>query len=137
MEKRIIEKYVKDLDGMLKEIKRWEEEAPLWETVAENLMYESAVVFAFGRLFKFFNFSGIHFGLPMRLDATVEWKNEWKDVEFEVFSKDFIEHIKKGQVKPEDYKETIIICWEHNWRECPKEIDIIELRHFWQLAKSK
>jgi len=135
MENGIIEKYVKDLDDMLKDIKNWEEEAPLWETEAEEYMYENAVVFAFGRLYRFFNFTGIHFGVPTGLDAGVIWKDEHKDVEFEVFSKNFVEHIKKGQVKPADYKDTIIVCWEHNWQECPKEIDVIELKHFWRLAK--
>lgn len=53
MENRIIEKYVKDLDGMLKDIKSWEEEAPLWELEAEEYIYEGDVVFAFGRLYKF------------------------------------------------------------------------------------
>lgn len=98
---------MKDLECMLKDIRSWEEEAPLWETEAEEYMYEDAVIFAFGRLYKFFNFSGIHFGIRKGLDCGVIWKDEPKFIEFEVFSKGFVEHIKKGQVTPEDYKDTI------------------------------
>ena len=137
MEERIIEKYVQDLDGLLKEVRNWEQEAPLWESEAEEYMYENAVVFAFGGLYKFFNFTGIHFGQPTGLDCGVIWKEEHKDLEFEVVSKGFREHIKKGHVTPADYKDTIIVCWKHNWEGCPKDIDIIELRHFWELAKGK
>lgn len=137
MERGIIAKYVKDLDGLLKEIRIWEEEAPLWETEVEEYMYENAVVFAFGRLFKFFDFTGIHFGQPKGLDCGVIWKAEHKNLEFEVGSKSFKEHIKKGHVTPADYKDTIIVCWKHNWEDCPEDIDVIELKHFWKLAKGQ
>jgi len=69
MEQGTIRKYVRDLDGLLREVRKWEEEAPLWETEAEDYMYENAVVFAFGGLYKFFNFTGIHFGLRQGLDS--------------------------------------------------------------------
>jgi len=137
MEERIIKKYIQDLDGLLKEIRKWEDEAPLWETEAEEYMYENAVVFAFGGLYKFFNFTGIHFGQPTGLDCGVILKEEHKDLEFEVVSKGFREHIKKGHVTPADYKDTIIVCWKHNWEDCPRDIDVIELKHFWELAKVK
>jgi hypothetical protein len=52
MDEHIGRKYISDYNGLLKEIRNWEEEAPLWETEAEEYMYETAVVFAFGRLFK-------------------------------------------------------------------------------------
>ncbi len=42
-------------------------------------------------------------------------------IEFELESKNFVEH---GH-KPADCK--VIVCWKHNWRECPKEIEIVEL----------
>jgi len=135
MDERIIGKYIRDLDGLLNEIRNWEEEAPLWESEVEEYMYENAVVFAFGRLYKFFNFTGIHFGVPKGLDCGVVWKEEYKRVEFEVYSKSFRDHIKKGDVTPADYQDTIIICWKHNWEDCPKDIDVIELKHFWELVK--
>ena len=126
MEEHTGKKYIHDFDGLLKEIRSWEEEAPLWETEAEEYMYETAVVFAFGRLFKFFGFSGIHFGMPKGLDCGVVWKGEIMNLEFEVFSKSFKQHIKKGDVTPSDYKNTIIVCWKHDWNDCPKDIEVIE-----------
>jgi len=135
MKEETIRKYVRDLDGLLKEIRNWEKEAPLWESEAEEYLYESAVVFLFGGLYKFFNFEGIHFGLPKGLDCGVIWKGEPKLVEFEVFSKNFKEHIKQGDVKPSDYKDIIIVCWKHNWEDYPIDIDVIELKYLWKLAK--
>ncbi len=48
-------------------------------------------------------------------------------IEFEYQSSDFprhnhLEEMKKG--KPCD----LIVCWEHDWKECPKEIEVLELR---------
>jgi len=100
-------------------------------------MYEDAVIFAFGGLYKFFNFTGIHFGLRQGLDCGVIWKEQPKLVEFEVLSKNFKEHIKKGDVDQADYKDIIIVCWKHNWEDCPKDIDVIELKAFWELAKEQ
>jgi len=137
MKEEVIRKYVKELDGLIKEIRHWEEERPLWESDIEEYMYENAVVFAFGGLYRFFNFEGIHFGMPRGLDCGVVWKGEHKLVEFEVSSRNFQEHIKKGDVKPSDYKDIIIVCWKHKPGDCPEEIDVIELRHFWKLAKEQ
>jgi len=131
---KVTEKYVRDLEGLLNEIRKWENEAPLWETEVQEYMYESAVVFLFGGLYRFFNFTGIHFGLPRGLDCGVIWHEEHKSVEFEVFSKNFRAHIRKGDVTQADYKDTIIVCWKHNWEECPKNIDVIEMKRFWELA---
>lgn len=41
-------KYIRDLQGLLNEIRRLEEEAPIWESEVEEYMYENAVVSAFG-----------------------------------------------------------------------------------------
>jgi hypothetical protein len=121
MNSKIVEKYVKNLHGLLKGIRDWEEEAPLWESEVEEYMYENAVVFAFGGLYKFFSFTGIHFGQPRGLDCGVIWNEKHKNLEFEVYSKNFRVHIKKGQVTPADYKDTIIVCWKHNWEDCPED----------------
>jgi hypothetical protein len=135
MNDTVARKYIRDLDGLLKEIKSSEEEAPLWETEVEEYMYESAIVFAFGRLYKFFNFSGIHFGMPAGLDCGVVFKDDLMNLEFEVYSKGFREHIKKGQVTPEDHKKTLVVCWKDDWRDRPSDIDVIELKDLWQRAK--
>ena len=135
LDDRVTQKYIKDLNGLLKEIKNWEEEAPLWETEVEEYMYESAVVFAFGRIYKFFNFSGIHFGMPSGLDCGVVFQEEMMHLEFEVYSKGFKDHIKKGQVTPNDYKNTVIVCWKDNWTDKPSDLDVIELKSLWAMAK--
>jgi hypothetical protein len=140
LEDRVIQKYIKDFNGLLKEIKNWEEEAPLWETAVDQ-MFENAVVFAFGKLFKFFKFSGIFFGTQMPkgqlrgLDSGVIFEDEPMNLEFEVYSQGFKDHIKKGQVTPNDYKNIIIVCWKDNWTDKPSDLDIIELKDLWTKAK--
>jgi hypothetical protein len=65
MKEKVIRKYVKDLDGLVKEAKSWEEEfTVLHQTFqfAERLMYETGVIFLFGRLYKFFKFRDIAIG---------------------------------------------------------------------------
>jgi hypothetical protein len=130
MKEELFKKYVKDLDGLVKEVKSWGEEfTVLHQTFqfAERWMYETGVIFLFGRLYKFLDFRDITIG-GKGLDAAVRWQDEVKNLEFEVLSSGFKEHIKRGDVKPEDYKNTIIVCWEDDWKEAPKEIDIIVLK---------
>ncbi|MEM3437158.1 MAG: DUF4268 domain-containing protein [Nitrososphaerales archaeon] len=46
------------------------------------------------------------------------------NIEFEFKSSGFKEHLK-------EYKSDepcIIVCWEHDWEECPKELEVIELK---------
>jgi hypothetical protein len=47
-------------------------------------------------------------------------------------------HFKKAQflkIKPEDYKKTLLVCWDDNWEECP--VDVLELKYFWEKAQEK
>ncbi len=44
------------------------------------------------------------------------------NIEFEFRSAGFKSHLK------EVTKSDFIICWEHNWRECPQSIQVLELR---------
>lgn len=55
-------------------------------------------------------------------------KNRFTEVgiEFEYKSSGFKEHIKKKQYDGKNCE--FIVCWEHDWRECPKEIKVIELK---------
>ncbi|HKV95245.1 MAG TPA: hypothetical protein VJW20_22055 [Candidatus Angelobacter sp.] len=39
---------------------------------------------------------------------------------FEYESKNFVLH-------GHDPKKCVIVCWRHNWKECPAEIEVIEL----------
>jgi hypothetical protein len=43
-------------------------------------------------------------------------------IEFEYESRNFVKH---GHNKDEC---DLIVCWRHNWPECPKELEIVELR---------
>jgi len=45
-----------------------------------------------------------------------------KDIEFEFISSNF-----SKQKHPVD-KCDIIVCWEHDWKNCPKEIEVLELK---------
>jgi hypothetical protein len=43
-------------------------------------------------------------------------------IEFEYESRNFVKH---GHNKDEC---DLIVCWRHNWVECPKELEVVELR---------
>ncbi len=43
-------------------------------------------------------------------------------IEFEYASRNFQEH----RHHPEGCD--VIVCWTHNWDECPKELEVIELK---------
>jgi len=60
------------------------------------------------------------------MEATYYTKDGWKTVtvEFEVKSSDFLIH------KHDPNECDMIICWEHNWTECPEHIEVIELKKF-------
>lgn len=127
MKEDVIKKYIKDLDGLLGEVKQWEKK-PMWDVYHERAgIYHDAVIFIFGRLFQFFNFKSVFFGPPSGLDAVVEWNNQIFDLEFEVFSKTFkrdhLQDIKKDE-------KILIVCWKDNWENPPDNIEIIELKQF-------
>jgi hypothetical protein len=56
----------------------------------------------------------------MREVATGKWQRV--KIEFEYASRNFVDH--KHPVDGCD----IIVCWVHNWVDCPEEIEVIELR---------
>ena len=142
MEENLIKKYIKDLNGLLKEIRSWEEKGTIVSETLPNVepfMYETTIVFIFGRLYNFFNFGNIVFASrkgPPYLDCVVQHNGDPKGLEFEIWSSGFEEHIEKRLVEPKDHKNTIIVCWKHDWKDCPCDIDVIELKHFWELAKN-
>jgi hypothetical protein len=87
---------------------------------------EAGVVYAFGLLAEKLGFEveRIQSGFPdceaMREVGQGKWQRE--KIEFEHASRNFLEH---GH--PVDGCD-IIVCWVHNWPECPEEIEVIELR---------
>ena len=123
--KNIIDKYVRDLDGMLVEIRDLKED--LFES-------EDMVIFYSGVIYKYLNLYGIVIKDEKKgeLDAIAYLDPQAKKgitVEFELYSSNFVKH------KHDPSKCDLIICWKHDWKECPNNIDVIELEYFWEEAK--
>jgi len=86
---------------------------------------ELGVVYLFGVLHDTFDFiiESIQSGYPDCLARRKVGNNRWEEVriEFEYDSRSFKAH---GH---DPSRVDVIICWTHNWKECPKRIEIIEL----------
>ncbi len=86
---------------------------------------ELGVVYLFGVLHETFDFKieSIQSGFPDCLARRKVGKNRWEEVriEFEFESRSFKAH---GH---DPSGVDVIICWKHNWKECPKRIEVIEL----------
>ena len=89
---------------------------------------ESGVVLLFGALAEKLCFRVIKVdkGFPdmiawRRLPQTGNWQQV--RVEFEVCSRNYLTH--RHPLPPRGLPADIIICWEHNWPDCP--IEVIEL----------
>jgi hypothetical protein len=119
----MIKKYVKDMEGLLKEL--WLAQM----TIAQKKIKEKAVIFIFGRIFRFLNFEDVMIGHEKAgdLDA-LAWTKDEREViiEFESRSKNFNHDISKCD---------LIVCWEHDWKDCP--IDVLELKYLWERAQEK
>ncbi len=86
---------------------------------------ELGVVYLFGVLHDTFDFKieSIQAGFPDCIARRKIGKNRWEEVriEFEFESKSFVAH------KHDPDAVDAIVCWIHNWKSCPKEIEVIEL----------
>ncbi|MBI5098588.1 MAG: hypothetical protein HZB30_05055 [Nitrospirae bacterium] len=86
---------------------------------------ELGVVYLFGVLHDTFDFriESIQSGFPDCIARRRVSTNRWEEVriEFEYDSKSFLTH------KHNPDGVDLIVCWTHNWRECPKRIEVIEL----------
>lgn len=86
---------------------------------------ELGVVYLFGVLHETFDFKieSIQSGYPDCLARRKVGNNRWEEVriEFEFDSRSFKAH---GH---DPSGVDVIICWKHNWRDCPKRIEVIEL----------
>ena len=128
MKEDVIKKYVKDIDGLLEELS----EVQAIPALRTN---ENAVIFLFGRIFRFLNFDDITIGHEknddVKLDAWAWNEKDMRDtlIEFESRSKNFLIH---GH---DTHKCDLIVCWEDNWKDCPT--DILELKSFWANAQEK
>ena len=105
MEDEIIRKYVRDLDGLLGEMRKI-------AIQPELVVGENAVILIFGRIFRFLNFDDVVIGhekaLDSKLDAWAWQEKNNKEIvfEFESCSKNF----KYQKHNPNECD--LIVCWE-------------------------
>jgi hypothetical protein len=97
---------------------------PLPELMHEPVS-EGGVIYAFGIMARRLGFAvrGIQSAFP-DCDAMRETaKGQWQPVkvEFELESRNFLKH------KHDPNGCDVIVCWVHNWPECPAHIEVIEL----------
>jgi hypothetical protein len=87
---------------------------------------ELGVVYLFGMLHKSFDFriESIQSGYPDCIARRRVGKNRWEEVriEFEFNSRSFQTHAH------DPTGVDLIVCWKHDWKGCPSDIEVIELR---------
>jgi HNH endonuclease len=87
---------------------------------------EMAVVFMFGAVAERLGFRVLTFqqGFPdceaMREVRPGKWQHV--RIEFEHESRNFMKHGHRRDGCD------VIVCWRHNWKECPKNLEVVELR---------
>lgn len=96
---------------------------------------EDGVVFLFGMVARELGYlvESIQAGFPDCEAKRQIGPGKWQrvSIEFEFESRNFVEH---GH--PSDGCD-VIVCWRHNWRECPVHLEVIELSSLiWSLPKS-
>jgi len=93
---------------------------------------ENGVIFLFSKLTNDLNLyiETIRKGFPDCIAKRYIGRGQWEEVhiEFEFKSSDFERHghlrsMQKGT------KCDMIVCWEHDWKNCPKDIEVIELKN--------
>lgn len=92
---------------------------------------ENGVVFLFSKLTNDLNLyiETIRKGFPDCIAKRYIGNGQWEEVniEFEFISSDFVRHKHSEKIKS-GAKCDMIVCWEHDWKECPKSIEVIELK---------
>jgi hypothetical protein len=92
--------------------------------LAHGPMNEAGVVYLFGMMAESQRFVATHIQTEFP-DCEAMWEilpGKWQRVkiEFEYESRNFLKHL--HEVKDCD----VIVCWVHNWPECP--LEVVELR---------
>jgi hypothetical protein len=101
----------------------------LWPELAHEPTNELGVVFVFGMMARRLGFvvhrlqAGFPDCIAMREVAPGVWQRV--RIEFEFESRNFLKH------KHRRDKCDVIVCWKHNWKDCP--LDVVELS---ELAKN-
>ncbi len=97
----------------------------LAEMVHEPLN-EMGAVFAFALVARKLGFGVLRFQTAFpdceALREVVRGQLQRVRIEFEYESRNFLRH------KHNPNGCDVIVCWRHNWKECPKELEVIELR---------
>ncbi|MFC1454247.1 hypothetical protein ACFLQL_03625 [Verrucomicrobiota bacterium] len=87
---------------------------------------ENGVIFLFGKMAADLNMyvETIRPGYPDCMAKRYIGKGKWEElrIEFEFKSSDFVRH------NHHPYDCDAIICWLHDWKNCPKNIEVIELQ---------
>lgn len=92
---------------------------------------ENGVIFLFSKLTKDLNLyiETIRKGFPDCIAKRYVGNGQWEEVniEFEFRSSDFKRH---GHLNLMDkgVKCDMIVCWEHDWPDCPSKIEVLELK---------
>ncbi len=128
MKTELVAKYVKNLEGLVTDIG-----AGVSEIFIEQQPSEGMVIFLLGTVFKHLNFEDIMIKDEKKgeLDAIARFEDREIIIEFEANSKHFKLH---GH---DPSKCNLIVCWIDKWLEPPANIDILELKYFWELRKKK
>ena len=123
MKEEVIRKYVKNLDGLIADLG-----GGISEVFVFQVPSESMVVFLFGTIFKHLNFKDILIKDEKKgeLDAVAEMDDGEIAIEFEANSRDFRRH------KHDPSKCNLLVCWNDNWQDASENIDILELKYFWE-----
>ena len=92
---------------------------------------ENGVIFLFSKLTKDLNLyiETIRKGFPDCIAKRYIGKGQWEEVliEFEFKSSDFVRHKHLESMKKGTQCD-MIVCWEHDWKDCPKNVEVIELK---------
>jgi len=126
MEDKVIRKYVRALDGLLREFGESIDEGFIGRWPSENM-----VIFLFGNIWRYLNLEDITIRDERKgeLDGDAYLCGKRIVIEFEAKSSHFDEH------KHDPNKCDLIVCWEDDWKERPSKIDVLELKHFWEKAQ--
>jgi len=88
---------------------------------------EQGVVFLFGKVAHDLGMyvELIRIGYPDCIAKRYLGKERWEDVKIEF-------EYKSSQFKHDTKNVDMIVCWEHDWKDCPKSIEVIELKELIQ-----
>jgi hypothetical protein len=94
--------------------------------LANEPVNEAGVIFAFGMVARKLGFcvQRLQYAYPDGEALREVARGQWQKVriEFEFASKNFLKHGHNRR------KCDVIVCWLHDWPECPKGIEVVELR---------